>query len=48
LNDYKDQLKRLKIDGWIELRLLGEKREMKLVEDSAKLNELSRLTGVIV
>jgi hypothetical protein len=45
LNSCNDKLKRLKLDGWIELRLLTEKREIELTEDSAKLKELSRLDG---
>ncbi|MDR2755300.1 MAG: hypothetical protein LBC20_06300 [Planctomycetaceae bacterium] len=38
-------MKRLKLDGWIELRLSEEKREIELVEDSVKLEESSRLDG---
>jgi hypothetical protein len=38
-------LKRLKLGGWIELRILGEKREIEWTEDFAKLKELSRLDG---
>ena len=39
-----DKLKRLKLDGWIELRL-EENKEIKLAEDSEKLKELSCLDG---
>jgi transposase len=45
LNYCNDKLKRLKLDGWIELRLSAAKREIELVEDSVKLEELSRLDG---
>jgi hypothetical protein len=45
LSDCNDQLKRLELDGWIELRLLEKNREIDVTEDSAKLKELSRLDG---